>query len=66
LRAFFLIPLLTNSSVEVLLLELEEELLLMATFENLKAHLIMEFNASEQIRAHNKTASIITTFESNS
>jgi hypothetical protein len=38
----------------------------MATFENLKAHLIMEFNASEQIRAHNRTASIITTFELNS
>jgi hypothetical protein len=26
----------------------------------------MEFNASEQIRAHNRTASIITTFELNS
>ena len=56
----------SGGKVEVLLLELEEELLLMAIFENLKAHLIMEFNASEQIRAHNKTASIITTFESNS
>jgi hypothetical protein len=48
-----------------LLLELEEESLLMATFKNLKAHLMMEFNASEQIRAHNRTPSIITTFASN-
>jgi hypothetical protein len=65
LRAFFFIPLLAYFCDE-LLLELEESSLLMATFKNLKAHLMMEFNASEQIRAHNRTASIITTFESNS
>jgi hypothetical protein len=49
-----------------LALELEEELLFTVTFENLKAHLMIEFNASEQISAHNRTASIITTFASNS
>jgi hypothetical protein len=48
-----------------LVLELEEESLLMATFKNLKAHLMMEVNASEQIRAHKRTPIIITTFASN-
>jgi hypothetical protein len=38
----------------------------MFKFENLKAHLMMEFNASKQIKQHSKLAIIITTFESNS
>jgi hypothetical protein len=38
----------------------------MVTFKNLKAHFMIEFNTSEQIKAHKMTASIITTLESNS
>ncbi|RHN43077.1 hypothetical protein MtrunA17_Chr8g0383891 [Medicago truncatula] len=45
------------------MLELKEESLMMATF---RAHLTMEFNAIEQIIAHNRTETIITTFDSNS
>ncbi|KAF1887805.1 hypothetical protein Lal_00023813 [Lupinus albus] len=38
--------------------------ILMTKFEHLKAHLMIEFNPNEQITAHNRTKSIMTTFAS--
>lgn len=63
LRAFFLIPVLAKRELAVMEVEEEEEEE-EKILEHLRAHLMIEFNPREQIKAHNSTESTITTFES--
>lgn len=60
LRAFFFTPVLVTL-VGGLLADTES---LTTKFEHLSAHLMMEFNPSEHIRAHSRTESTMTTFAS--
>jgi hypothetical protein len=59
LRAFFLIPVFVARTGV-----LEGSPLITTKLEHFNAHLMIEFKQSEQIRAHNRTESTITTFAS--